>query len=221
MRNSPFLTASRLFIHRRPTKRQLLRRKTALALTILTFGLPLGLFYAPTASTAPLYVLDPVDTTRTIDVEPTDTFENVKSKIEDSFLNSATEHVVELRHQGCGRRWRHWMDSLEHLRWHGSVIVWVRRHHAADLWIQRCSCWHSQRLFDVEFLFIRLPRSGRRYHRLRFGEVRCHRVFCGPWLRNAERESIGVAGHTSGCIGAQRSDVSSYVPWRVSWATLP
>ena len=48
-----------------------------------------GMLVVPAALGAPLYVLDPVYTTRTLDVEPTDTIENVKSKIEVSYLPTA------------------------------------------------------------------------------------------------------------------------------------
>ena len=65
-----------------------------------------GMLVVPAALGAPLYVLDPVYTTRTLDVEPTETIQNVKSEIEDSFLNSAAEHVVELCRCGCRGWWR-------------------------------------------------------------------------------------------------------------------
>lgn len=48
-----------------------------------------GMLVIPAALGAPLYVLDPVYTTRTLDVEPSDTIENVKSKIEGSYLPTA------------------------------------------------------------------------------------------------------------------------------------
>jgi len=49
----------------------------------------IGMLVVPAVLAAPLYVLDPVYTTRTLDVEPSDTIENVKSKIEDSYLPTA------------------------------------------------------------------------------------------------------------------------------------
>jgi hypothetical protein len=46
------------------------------------------LSYAPAASAALLYVLDPVYATKTLDVEPSDTGENVKAKVEDVYSPS-------------------------------------------------------------------------------------------------------------------------------------
>lgn len=48
----------------------------------------IGVVVSPAALGAPLYVLDPVYATKTLDAEPSDTVENVKAKVQDKYSPS-------------------------------------------------------------------------------------------------------------------------------------